>query len=49
MGLKNIELTIEEKITGEIMAGAGYGSDGSTFSWNKNNFMERYYFRVKFV
>ena len=32
VGLKDIELTIEEKPTGEIMAGAGYGSDGSTFS-----------------
>ena len=30
-GLKDIELTIEERPTGEIMAGAGYGSDGSTF------------------
>ena len=39
-GLKNIELTIEEKPTGEIMAGAGYGSDGSTFSVGikENNF-----------
>ena len=39
-GLKDIELTIEEKPTGEIMAGAGYGSDGSTFSVGikENNF-----------
>ena len=39
-GLKNIELTIEERPTGEIMAGAGYGSDGSTFSVGikENNF-----------
>ena len=39
-GLKDIELTIEERPTGEIMAGAGYGSDGSTFSVGikENNF-----------
>ena len=39
-GLKDIELTIEEKPTGEIMAGAGYGTDGSTFSVGikENNF-----------
>ena len=39
-GLKDIELIIEEKPTGEIMAGAGYGSDGSTFSVGikENNF-----------
>ncbi len=39
-GLKDIELNIEEKPTGEIMAGAGYGSDGSTISVGikENNF-----------
>ena len=39
-GLKDIEVIIEEKPTGEIMAGAGYGSDGSTFSVGikENNF-----------
>tara|TARA_B100000989_G_scaffold206487_1_gene156449 strand:- start:267 stop:2501 length:2235 start_codon:yes stop_codon:yes gene_type:complete len=37
---KNIDITIEEKPTGEVMAGAGYGSDGSTFSIGirENNF-----------
>ncbi len=39
-GLKDIQLTIEERPTGEIMAGAGYGTDGSTFSIGikENNF-----------
>lgn len=38
--LKDININIEEKPTGEIMAGAGYGSDGSTFSIGikENNF-----------
>ena len=38
--LKNINYTIEEKPTGEISAGAGYGTDGSTFSFGirENNF-----------
>ncbi len=38
--LKDIEITIEERPSGEIMAGAGYGSDGSTFSVGikENNF-----------
>ena len=38
--LKDIELIIEEKPTGEIMAGAGYGTDGTTFSVGikENNF-----------
>ena len=37
---KNINITIDEKPTGELMAGAGYGSDGSTFSIGvrENNF-----------
>ncbi len=37
---KIIDITIEEKPTGEIMAGAGYGTDGSTFSFavSENNF-----------
>ena len=40
VGLKDIVLTIEERPTGEIMAGAGYGTDGSTFSVGikENNF-----------
>ena len=37
---KDINITINEKPTGELMAGAGYGSDGSTFSIGirENNF-----------
>ncbi len=37
---KNIDIIIEEKPTGEIMAGAGYGTDGSTFTVGikENNF-----------
>ncbi len=37
---KNIDLFIEEKPTGEISAGAGFGSDGSSFSVGikENNF-----------
>jgi outer membrane protein insertion porin family len=36
----SIEINIEEKPTGELMAGAGYGTDGSTFSVGikENNF-----------
>ena len=39
-GLKVIDLTLEEKPTGEITAGAGYGSAGSTFiiGIKENNF-----------
>ena len=39
-GLKIIDLTVEEKPTGEITAGAGYGSSGSSFSLGikENNF-----------
>ena len=35
-----IELTVEEKPTGEIVAGAGYGTDGSSISFGvtENNF-----------
>ncbi len=38
--LKDISISIEEKPTGEIFAGAGYGTDGSTFSIGikENNF-----------
>ena len=37
---KDIDIIIEEKPTGEVMAGAGYGTDGSTFSVGvrENNF-----------
>ena len=37
---KNINISIEEKPTGELMAGAGYGTDGSTFTVGirENNF-----------
>ncbi len=37
---KDINISIEEKPTGELMAGAGYGTDGSTFSVGirENNF-----------
>jgi len=39
-GLKTIDLIVEEKPTGEIAAGAGYGTSGSTFSAGikENNF-----------
>ena len=39
-GLKEIDITIEEKPTGEITAGAGYGTSGSTFAIGvrENNF-----------
>ena len=37
---KIVDIYIEERPTGEIMAGAGYGTDGSTFSFGikENNF-----------
>ena len=37
---KIIDITIEEKATGEIMAGAGLGTDGITLSFavKENNF-----------
>ncbi len=39
-GLKIINLTVEEKPTGEITAGAGFGTQGSTFMFGikENNF-----------
>ena len=39
-GLKVIDITVEEKPTGEISAGAGYGTSGSTiaFGITENNF-----------
>ncbi len=39
--LKNINITVEEKATGEILVGAGVGSDGGTaqFSISENNFL----------
>ena len=42
-GLKNIDITIEEKPTGEITAGAGFGTDGGTvaFSIKENNYLGR--------
>ena len=42
-GKNIIDLIIEEKPTGEIMAGAGYGTDGSTISFGikENNFNGR--------
>ena len=30
---KIINITVEEKPTGEIMAGAGFGTDGNNFFW----------------
>ena len=40
---KIIEITVEEKPTGEIMAGAGFGTDGSSFSFGikENNYLGR--------
>ncbi len=39
--LKNIDITVEEKATGEILIGAGVGSEGGTaqFSISENNFL----------
>ena len=39
--LKNIDIKIEEKATGEILVGAGVGSEGGTaqFSVSENNFL----------
>ncbi len=41
--LKNIDITVEEKATGEILVGAGVGSEGGTaqFSVAENNFLGR--------
>ena len=38
---KNIDITIKEKATGEIMAGAGVGTDGTTMSFaiKENNYL----------
>jgi len=40
-GLKTIDVTIEEKPTGEISAGAGYGTEGGTFAFSirENNYL----------
>ena len=40
---KNIDITIEEKATGEIMAGAGFGTEGTSFSFaiKENNYLGR--------
>jgi len=42
-GLKVLEITIEEKATGEIMAGAGIGTEGTSFSLSisENNWLGR--------
>ena len=39
--LKDIKITVEEKATGEVLVGAGVGSDGGTaqFSVSENNFL----------
>tara|TARA_E500000178_G_scaffold8239_1_gene8162 strand:+ start:5250 stop:7478 length:2229 start_codon:yes stop_codon:yes gene_type:complete len=39
--LKNIDITVEEKSTGEVLVGAGAGSEGGTaqFSVSENNFL----------
>ena len=39
--LKNIDITVEEKATGEVLVGAGVGSEGGTaqFSVSENNFL----------
>ena len=39
--LKNIDIIVEEKATGEILVGAGVGSEGGTaqFSVSENNFL----------
>ena len=40
---KIVDITIEEKATGEIMAGAGVGTDGTSFSFavKENNYLGR--------
>ena len=42
-GLKVLEINVEEKATGEIMAGAGVGTDGTTlqFAVSENNWLGR--------
>ena len=41
VNLKNIDITVEEKATGEVLVGAGVGSEGGTaqFSVSENNFL----------
>ena len=41
--LKNIDIIVEEKATGEILLGAGVGSEGGTaqFSVSENNFLRK--------
>ena len=43
--LKVLEINVEEKATGEIMAGAGVGSDGASFQFSikENNWLGRGY------
>ena len=40
-GFKNIDITIQEKPTGEITAGAGYGTEGGAFAFSikENNYL----------
>ena len=40
-GLKTVDITIEEKPTGEISAGAGYGTEGGAFAFSirENNYL----------
>ena len=33
MDLKILEISVEEKATGEVMAGAGVGTDGTSFQF----------------
>jgi outer membrane protein insertion porin family len=42
-GMKVLEISIEERSTGEIMAGAGVGTDGTTFAFaiSENNWLGR--------
>ena len=42
-GLKVLEISVEEQATGEIMAGAGIGTDGTTFQFaiSENNWLGR--------
>jgi len=42
-GLKILEITVEEKATGELMAGAGIGTDGTSFQFmvSENNWLGR--------
>ena len=41
--LKILKITVEEKATGEIMAGAGFGTDGTSFQFSvsENNWLGR--------